>query len=137
MRHLVGNHRLDFFLIHAVQQARGYRHQRIIARWPRGKGIGLALINGHLRHGNASTLGMAGNGVHQPGFGLVARLVDDLGASRPLGHHFRHEQRNKSATKAHHHGQPQQRAQAAMAAKAQQAGHQAEHQHYRQVGGKK
>jgi hypothetical protein len=53
-------------------------------------------------------LRLAADGFHQPLFGLGAWLLDDLGADRPLGDPFRHQQRDQGAAHAENGGEDQQ-----------------------------
>ena len=65
----VRQHRLDFFLAHALQQAGGYSDQGVIAARPGGEGIRRAFVDGDLGHGNAGLLRKALDGLEQPELG--------------------------------------------------------------------
>ena len=139
VRNFMAQHRFDLFARHALQQASGHRHQGRVPKSARGKGIGLAFVNGHLGHGDAGLFRQAAHRVHNPGLVLVLRRGDDLRARAPLGHGLAHQQRDDGAAKAHDEREAQQGRQIQAIGRektihAQQAGHHAQHHHDSQVG---
>ncbi len=59
----VAQHGFDFFLIHALQQARGHGDQRRILEGAGGERIRLAIVDGNLGHADAGALGQAAHGI--------------------------------------------------------------------------
>ena len=79
------------------------------------------------------------HGLDNPGFVSVLRLVDDAHARTPFGDRLADQQRNNGTTKADDRRKPQQHAQVQALRRevpvhAQQAGHDAQHHHHREVG---
>ena len=132
-------YRFNFLAGHALQQTSGDSNQRRVTKCPCGKGVGLTFINSDLGHFQACALRQVFHCVKQPGFVCVLRLINDLRTRGHLGHPLAHQQRNKSTSKAHHHGKAQQSAEIESVGSqelvnAQQAGHNTQDQHDGQVG---
>ncbi len=139
MGHFVGQHGFHFFLGHALQQAGGNRHQRIALAGTGGKGVGRAIIDRHFRHGQLGTGGQGLDGLQQPHFGGILRLLDHARPRGPLGDGLGHEQRNEGAAKPHQAAEHQQHAEveavgSEVTVHAEQAGGEAQDQHHGQVG---
>ena len=135
----MADHGLDLFSVHAVQEARAYRHQGRVLEGAGGKGIRLAVVDGNFRHANAGGLGKTFHRADDPAVRGVGAVVDDLRARGPLGHGLADQQRNDRTAKTHQRGKAQQHAEVQpvgreVAVDAQQAGGNAQHQHDGQVG---
>jgi len=133
------NDGLDFLARHAHQQTGADRHQRRILEGTGGKGIGFAVKNPDLGHADASLVSQLANGVDDPGFVGILRLIDDAHTGAPFGHRLADQKRNDGAAKAHHQGEAQQRTQIQAVGRevtvdAQQAGHHAQHRHHQHIG---
>ena len=142
VRHLMGEHRLDFLARHRLQQAAGYGDQRGIFERAGGEGIRFTLVNGHFGHVDAGPIGQLVHGGHQPGGIGVFRAVENLRAGGPFGQGLGHQQRNERAAKTHHQREGEQHAKVQAlrrheAIHAEQAQGHRQHQHDCQVGHQK
>ena len=136
---LMADHGFDFFARHALQQAGGYGHERGVLERAGGKRIGLAFKDADFGHADAGLVGQAANGLHDPGFIGVARVVDDPHARAPLGHGLADQQRDDRAAKTHDEREAQQHGQVQAvgreeAVHAQQAGDDSQHHDDGEVG---
>ena len=98
----MAEHSLELFARHRAQQTAGNRDQRRIAERAGGKGVGLALVDGHFRHADTGLVGEPLHGGNKPCLALVAGIVDHLRAGRPLGNRLRHQERDDRTGKSHH-----------------------------------
>ena len=109
VRHLMAQHGLGLVLVHRTQQAGRHRHQGIVAVGAGGEGIDLRrIVDGDFRHADTGRLGLALHGGHQPALGIVARLLDHLGAGGALGHPLGGQQRDQRSAEAEDGGEDQQ-----------------------------
>jgi len=96
----MGNYRLGFVTAHVLQQAGTHRNQRRVTTRTGSKGVDIRrVIDRDLRHGNPRLTGLIGDGIHQPAFYIVSRLLNNLAAHGLERHPFGHQQRDKGATK--------------------------------------
>ena len=84
--HLMAQHAFDFLARHALQQTGGHRYKCRVLEGAGGEGIGLALVDRHLGHGDAGLVGQAAHGLDDPGLIGILRRSDDAGPGTPLGH---------------------------------------------------
>jgi len=110
----MGDDRFRFITAHVLQQPGTDSDQRGVATRTGSEGVDVrGVIDSHLRHGNARLLRLLRNGVHQPAFRFVARLLDHFPTHRLQRHPFRHHQRNDRTTEAEQQGHNQQTGHAA------------------------
>ena len=99
VRQLMAQHRLDFFLVHRLQQAGRHGDERRILERAGRECVGLAFVHGDLGHRNAGRLRELADRIQKPCFGIVPRRVDDLRAGRPFRHRLGHQERDDRADK--------------------------------------
>ncbi len=81
MAYLMGNHRFRFIAAHVLQQPGADGHQRRIAACACGKRVNVRrVIYRHLRHSDTRLARLLRDGIHQPAFGGVTRLLDNFPA---------------------------------------------------------
>ncbi len=73
----MGNDRFRFITAHVLQQPGADGDQRGVTTRAGGEGVNVRrVIDSYLRHGNTYLLRLLRNGIHQPAFRFVARLLD-------------------------------------------------------------
>src|SRR5690606_14079177 len=124
--------------VHRPQQPGRDRHQRVVAARAGGERVDpRRSVDGDLGHPEPRVLGLAADGVDQPLLGLVARLLDHVGTSGPLGHPFGKHQRDHGAAETErgsHHDRRAVVAQAHAEHALQHAQDDAQQHHHGQVG---
>jgi hypothetical protein len=141
MADFVAQNGFHFVAAHVVEQAGGYRDQRVVLVRARGEGVRIRRIeDADFRHADAGRLGLRAHRVHEPLLGLGARLGDDLNAHGHLGRPLRNEQRDECAAEAEHGREDEQGAEVEsllgeVAVESENRDHDGQHHHDGDVGG--
>ena len=97
VRQLMAQHRFDFFPVHRLQQASRHSDQRRVPECAGRERVGLALVDGNLRHRDAGRRRELPDRRQQPRLVGVARRADHPRARCQLRHRLGHQERDDRA----------------------------------------